>query len=63
MILYSTAALEILGDITTEQMETRIAEAFVTTNQAMINSEIKLGVELVHVAQVRTKNRAEVVLS
>lgn len=36
-----------------EQMETLIAEAFTTTNQATTNSELTLVFNLVHVGQVR----------
>lgn len=44
--------MALLGDITTEQMESIITAAFVTTNEAFENSDIALTVELVHVAQV-----------
>lgn len=42
-----------LGDITTDQMESIITAAFVTTNDALDSSDIELTIELVHVAQVR----------
>lgn len=44
--------MELLGDITTDQMESIITAAFATTKDALDNSDIELTVELVHVAQV-----------
>lgn len=53
MVLYSPEAMNSLGGLESQQMETTIAEAFVETNQAMLNSDIPLEIVLVHVAQVR----------
>ncbi|CAM9859654.1 unnamed protein product, partial [Ectocarpus fasciculatus] len=52
MVLYNPEAMNSLGGLESQQMETTIAEAFVQTNQAMQNSDIPLEIVLVHVAQL-----------
>lgn len=51
MVLYSEAAWGSYG-ITEQQLLTTIAEAFQTSDAAMVNSEINLEFNLVHVGQV-----------
>lgn len=52
MILYTPEAMDELAITTAEQMETKIVEAYVTTNSAFSNSDIPLEVNIVHVGEV-----------
>ncbi|CAM9617644.1 unnamed protein product, partial [Laminaria digitata] len=53
MMLYSDEARTLLGGISTEQMETTIAESLVRTNAAFLNSELALSVNVVYIGEVR----------
>ena len=53
MVLYSVSALTTLGGITPQQMETIILESLTGTNQAMVNSEVSVYMNPVHVGLVR----------
>lgn len=53
MILYSDTALGTLGGITSQQMETIIAEGLADSNQALINSEIPAYFNPVYIGPVR----------
>lgn len=52
MLLYTDAALALMGDATAGQMETTLMEVVETTNEAFSNSEIPLHFSLVHAAKV-----------
>lgn len=53
MILYDDPALATLGGITSNQMETIIAESIVESNQALTNSEVSAYLNPVHIGPVR----------
>lgn len=53
MVLYSGPALATLGGITSQQMETIIAESIAESNQALINSAISAHFNPVHIGPVR----------
>ena len=53
MVFYSISALTALGGITPQQMETIILESLTGTNQAMVNSEVSVYINPVHVGLVR----------
>lgn len=53
MVLYSSTGLAILGGITSQQMETVIAESIVESNQALDNSEVSAYLNPVLIGPVR----------
>lgn len=53
MVLYSLSALTALGGITPEQMDTIIIESLEGTNQAMVNSDVPVYMNPVHIGLVR----------
>ena len=53
MILYTEGAKESLGGISDAQMETALAAAITSTNEAMTNSDIDLEISVVYVGTVR----------
>lgn len=53
MFLYTESALEAYGDVTDAQMETVLATAITSSNEAMGNSGIDLELSVVYVGQVR----------
>lgn len=55
MLLYTDAALAVMGDATAGEMETTLTKVVETTNEAFSNSEIPLKFSLVHVAKVRVQ--------
>ena len=56
MYLYTEGGKTVLGGISDTQMQTTIATALVTTNEAMTNSEIDLEISPVHIGLVRSLN-------
>lgn len=54
-MLYSEAALQLLGDVTEEQVVTILAEAIATSNLALKDSGIPMELEIVFVGEVRAK--------
>lgn len=52
MYLYTKGVKEVLGDISDIQVQTTIATAIATTNQAMNNSKIDLEISPVHIGSV-----------
>lgn len=57
MFLYTESALEAYGDITDAQMETVLATAITSSNEAMSNSDIDLELSVVYVGPVRFRSR------
>lgn len=57
MFLYTESALEAYGDITDAQMETVLATAITSSNEAMVNSDIDLELSVVYVGPVRFRDR------
>lgn len=54
MVLYSVSALIAQGGITPQQMETVILESLVGTNEAMVNSDVTVYMNPVHIGLVRS---------
>lgn len=52
LYLYTKGVNEVLGDISDIQVQTTIATAIATTNQAMNNSKIDLEISPVHIGSV-----------
>ena len=52
MLLHTQKGRDLLGGISNAQMETKLAEAFSTSREAMENSEIDLSLNLVHVEAI-----------
>ena len=57
LVLYTPSAMSRLGVTTDAQMETQVADAFASTNAAMVNSEISLLMNVVHVEPVSFRKR------
>lgn len=55
MILYSTGAMAILGNLEESQMQTFIVERLASTNQAFINSEVPITFNPVYIGLVRSR--------
>lgn len=53
MMLYSEGGKGMLGNITDAQMQTTLATALSTSNEALVNSRIDMEFSLVHVGPVR----------
>lgn len=56
-MLYSEAALELLGGVTEEQIITILVEAIASSNLALSDSGIPMVLELVSVQEVRSDGR------
>lgn len=52
MLLYTEKGRALLGGVGDAQMETKLAEAFSSSREAMENSEIDLSLNLVHVEAI-----------
>lgn len=63
MYLYTDLAMEYLGGVSDTQMQTNIATALATTNEAMTNSEIDLEISPVYIGSVRSPNSSDQFLS
>ena len=58
MYLYTEGGKDVLGGISDTQMQTTLATALATANEAMNNSDIGLSLSLTHVGLVRKLHRA-----
>lgn len=52
MALYSDGAMDNLASVTSMQMESYLVASYASTNEAMVNSNIDLVLDMVHIGKV-----------